>query len=231
MSKKRLNINYYEVFGIPPTATSEDISTAHKALAKMYHPDINNREDAHEKMTMLNEANDILSDNKKREKYDNELKQHQKQNQNPEKPSSQPVEKKQARTSADTQERTGKAELLRRKAEERLKRVEIAQKRRAEQAQKKAEEAAQKNKQRKIDFDRQEVINDLSALVMDDTTKRRKNVDVDEERYYATKVLLSMVRRDDNRLQKMTEEAERKQRIDEILTLVKEINEKKDEWV
>jgi hypothetical protein len=39
-----------------------------------------------------------------------------------------------------------------------------------------------------------------------------------------------MVRKDDNRLRKMTEEAERKQRIDDILTLVKEINEKK-EWV
>jgi hypothetical protein len=39
-----------------------------------------------------------------------------------------------------------------------------------------------------------------------------------------------MVRNDDNRLRKMTEEAERKQRIDEILAHLKEINEKK-EWV
>ena len=252
MSKKRLNINYYEVFGIPPTATSEDISSAHKALAKMYHPDINSSKDAHEKMTLLNEANDVLSDIKKREKYDNELKLHRQQRHNQTKPASQTGEANktkenqaavtnQPRATVDTREhranernvhiRTEKAELLRKKTEERLKRVETAQKRRVEQAQKKAEEAALRNKQQKVDFDRQDVINDLSALVMNDNIKRQKNIEIDEERHHATKVLLSMARRDDNRLRRMTEEAERKQRIDEILTLVKEINENKEEWV
>jgi len=242
MSKQRLNINYYEVFGIPPTASSEDISTAHKALAKMYHPDINSSKDAHEKMTLLNEANDVLSDTGKRRKYDNELSQHHQQRQNQKRASSQTVETKHPSATAEAQERNAptrsaqfqrmeKAEMLRKKAEERLKKVETAQKRREEQAQKKAEEAAQKTKQRKVDFDRQDVINELSALVMDDTAKRKKNMDIDDERYYATKVLLSMVRKDDNRLRRMTEEAERKQRIDEILSLVKDLNEEKEEWV
>jgi len=231
MSKQRLNINYYEVFGIPPTATSEDINTAHKALAKMYHPDINNSEDAHEKMVILNEAHDVLSDAKKREMYNNELIQHQQQRQNQEKPSSHPVKTKQPRTTTGAPWRMEKAELLRKKAEEELKKVEAAQKIRMEQAQKKAEEAALKNKQQKVDFERQDVISELSALVMGDTAKRKKNIEIDEERHHATKVLLSMVRRDDSRLRQMTEEAERKQRIDEILSLVKEINDKKEEWV
>jgi len=241
MSKKRLNINYYEVFGISPTASSEDISTAHKVLAKKYHPDINSSKDAHEKMAMLNEANEVLSDTKKREEYDNELNQNRPQRQNHVKPSPQPAVKKQPHTASDTQKRhapkhsanfvrSGNAELLRKKTEERLKNVEEAQKRRAEQAQKKAEEAAQKHKQRKVDSDRHDVIDELSALVMDGTAKRKKNMDIDDERYYATKVLLSMVRNDDKHLRRMTEEAERKQRIDDILTLVKEINDKK-EWV
>jgi DnaJ-class molecular chaperone len=245
MSKRKININYYEVFGIPPTATSEDISAAHKALAKMYHPDINSNQDAHEKMTMLNVANEVLSDTTKREKYDNELKQHHQQEQHPGKPSSQADEAKRSHTAPDVQERNAqdrsaqercvhermeRAELLRKKTEERLKKVEAAQQMRMEHAQKKAEEAALKSRQLKVDIDRQDVINELSELVMKDTKKRKKNMEVDEERYYATKVLLSMVRKDDNRLRRMTEEAERKQRIDDILTFVKEINEKK-EWV
>jgi len=243
MSKQKININYYEVFGITPTASSEDISTAHKALAKMYHPDINSSKDAHEKMTLLNEANEVLSDTEKRKKYDNELNQHNQQRQKQEKPatSSHTVDIKQPRATVDTQERranehnahirTEKAEILRKKTEERMKKVEAAQKRRMEQAQIKDEEAARKIKQRLVDSDRQDVINELSALVMDDNAKRQKNMEVDEERHHATKVLLSMARNDDNRLRRMTEEAERKQRIDEILTLVKEINEQKEEWV
>jgi len=231
MSKQRRNINYYEIFGLPPTATSEDINTAHKALAKMYHPDINSSVDAHEKMTMLNEANEVLSDNTKREKYDNELNQTRQQQVNQEKPRAPANTQERSASTRSANTRTEKAELLRKKAEERLKRVEVAQQKRAEHEQKKAEETVLKNKQLKVEIDRQDVINDLSALVMKDSAKRKKNMDVDDERYYATKVLLSMVRKDDTRLRKITEEAERKQRIDDILTLVKEINNKKDEWV
>ena len=231
MSKQRRNINYYEIFGLPPTATSEDINTAHKALAKMYHPDINSSVDAHEKMTMLNEANEVLSDNTKREKYDNELNQTRQQQVNQEKPRAPANTQERSASTRSANTRTEKAELLRKKAEERLKRVEVAQQKRAEHEQKKAEETVLKNKQLKVEIDRQDVINDLSALVMKDSAKRKNNMDVDDERYYATKVLLSMVRKDDTRLRKITEEAERKQRIDDILTLVKEINNKKDEWV
>ena len=126
----------------------------------------------------------------------------------------------------DSQEREGKAELLRRKAEARLKTEDAARKQRTEQAQQKAEAAAQKERRAKAEFDRQDVINGLSALVSSDNLKRHRKMDVDEERYYATKVLLSMVRKNDAHLRRLADEAERKQKIEEILALVKEYNDK-----
>jgi curved DNA-binding protein CbpA len=225
-----VDVNYYDVIGVSPAASPEAINAAHKALAKMYHPDINSSEDAHEKMAMLNEANDVLSDTKKREKYDSELRRTQQLSQNQEISASQGADAKQPRGTIDADERAGRAEMLRRKAEARLKTEEAARKQRTQQAQQKAEEAARKNRQVKADFDRQDVVNGLAALVMGDNKKRHRKMDVDEERYYATKVLLSMVRADDKHLRRVAEEAERKQRIEEILSLVKEHNDKK-EWI
>ena len=215
-------MNYYDVFGVSPTATPEVINATHKALAKMYHPDINSSQDAHERMAMLNEANEVLSDSLKREMYDNELRQNQ------ELFTARSVESEQYREMVAAEERAEKAELLRRKAEERLRTEDATKKQRKEQAQRKAEEADRKKRQAKIEYDKRYVTNVLSALVMNDNTNRYNKTDVDEERYYATKVLLSMVRNDDKHLRKMAEEAERKQRIEEILALVKEYNDKKD---
>jgi len=223
-------VNYYDILGISPEATPEVINATHKALAKMYHPDINSSEEAHEKMAMFNEANDVLSDTLKREKYDEELKQNRQRGQNQEILSSQTVVAKRSRGMKDTQERAGKAELLRKKAEARLKTEDAAKKRRIERAQQKAEEATRKRRQAKTEIERLHVINELSDLVMGDAVKRQKEMHVDEERYHATKVLLSMVQKDDMHLRRMAEEAERKQRIEEILTLVKEYNDK-EEWV
>jgi len=223
--------NYYDVFGLPPTASSEDISAAHKALAKKYHPDINSSKDAHEKMTMLNRANEVLSDNTKRKKYDTELKQSRSQQQGKNIQSSQKVKMNRSGGIRDTEDRTGKAEILRKRAEERLKTEEAARVRREEHAQKKAEEKNLKRKQEKVDSDKQHVINMLSALMMKDNAQKSKKMDVDEERYYATKVLLSLIRNDDAHLRRVAEEAERKQRIEEILTLVKNANNEADKMV
>lgn len=223
-------MNYYDVLGISPTATTEDINSTHKALAKLYHPDVNSSEDAHERMAMLNEANAVLSDNVKREKYDNEVKRSRQQRQNQEARSKQTAEAERSRGTASAEARSARAELLRRKAEARLRAEDAVQTRKMERAQQKAEETALKNRQEKTEFDKQSVIEGLSALVLGDELKRHNKVDIDEDRYHATKVLLSMVRADDTHLRRMAEEAERKQRIKEILTLVKELNDKK-EWV
>ena len=221
-------MNYYDFFGISPTATPEDINSAHKSLAKKYHPDINSSKDAHEKMTMLNKAHEVLSDTTRRKEYDKELRQNQQQRSTRDTSSTktnQPV--KAPHEMRDTDERAGKAELLRRKAEARLKTEDAARSQRNEQAQQKAKDATQKSRQMRADIDKQHVVSVLSSLVMDGNAKQEKMMESDEERHYATKVLLSLVRKDNEHLRRRAEEVERKQRIEEILALVKEYNKEK----
>ncbi len=68
MENKR---DYYEVLGVPKTATEEEIKKAYKKLAKQYHPDLNpDSKTAEEKFKELNEAYDVLSDPQKRAGYD-----------------------------------------------------------------------------------------------------------------------------------------------------------------
>ena len=67
MADKR---DYYEVLGVPKTATDEEIKRAYRKLARQYHPDINKAPDAEKKFAEINEAYGVLSDKDKRAKYD-----------------------------------------------------------------------------------------------------------------------------------------------------------------
>ena len=63
--------DYYGTLGIKKTATTDDIRKAFRKLARKYHPDVNpNDKKAEEKFKEISEANDILSDDKKRKIYD-----------------------------------------------------------------------------------------------------------------------------------------------------------------
>jgi molecular chaperone DnaJ len=63
--------DYYAVLGIKKTASAEDIRKAFRKLARKYHPDVNpNNKQAEEKFKELSEANDVLTDPKKRKIYD-----------------------------------------------------------------------------------------------------------------------------------------------------------------
>jgi curved DNA-binding protein len=62
--------DYYETLGVPRDATSEQIRSAYRKLARRYHPDINGDEDAEERFKELAEAYEVLSDAEKRERYD-----------------------------------------------------------------------------------------------------------------------------------------------------------------
>lgn len=64
-------IDYYNVLGVPKTASEEDIKKAYRKLARKLHPDLNpNDSEASKKFQQLNEANEVLSDPEKRQKYD-----------------------------------------------------------------------------------------------------------------------------------------------------------------
>src|SRR4030088_1081848 len=61
----------YEPLGVKKSASAEDIRKAFRKLARKYHPDVNpGDKGAEEKFKALSEANDVLSDPKKRKIYD-----------------------------------------------------------------------------------------------------------------------------------------------------------------
>lgn len=68
--------DYYEILEVSKNASEEIIEKAYKVLAKKYHPDLQeeqNKKQAEEKMKLINEAYEVLSDVDKRKKYDIEL--------------------------------------------------------------------------------------------------------------------------------------------------------------
>lgn len=63
--------NYYQILGIPKTATAEEIKGAYRRMARQYHPDLNPGDSAAEETFKdVGEAYEILSDTAKRAKYD-----------------------------------------------------------------------------------------------------------------------------------------------------------------
>jgi len=63
--------DYYEILGVKKSASADDIRKAFRKLARKYHPDVNPGDKAaEEKFKALSEANEVLSDPKKRKIYD-----------------------------------------------------------------------------------------------------------------------------------------------------------------
>ena len=63
--------DFYEVLGVPRTATAKDISGAFRKLARKHHPDTNpGDKQAEARFKEISEAYDVLSDTKKRKLYD-----------------------------------------------------------------------------------------------------------------------------------------------------------------
>jgi curved DNA-binding protein len=59
--------DYYEILGVPRSASTDEIKKAYRRLALKYHPD---RGGDHDKFKEINEAYQVLSDPQKRAQYD-----------------------------------------------------------------------------------------------------------------------------------------------------------------
>lgn len=65
--------DFYQILGIPRTASADDIKKAYRRLARQFHPDLHSgtkKAEMEKKFKELNEANEVLSDPDKRKKYD-----------------------------------------------------------------------------------------------------------------------------------------------------------------
>lgn len=63
--------DYYEILGVPRTATEKEIKAAFRKLARRYHPDVNpNDPEAVERFKEITEAHEVLADKEKRARYD-----------------------------------------------------------------------------------------------------------------------------------------------------------------
>ncbi|NQU98551.1 molecular chaperone DnaJ [Candidatus Woesearchaeota archaeon] len=62
--------DYYKILGVDKNASKEEIKKAYKKLAKKHHPDLNKDEGATEKFKEISEAAAVLSDDQKKQQYD-----------------------------------------------------------------------------------------------------------------------------------------------------------------
>lgn len=67
MATKR---DFYEVLGVKKSASQSEIKSAYRKMALKFHPDKNKAPDAEQKFKEINEAYQVLSDQKKRQMYD-----------------------------------------------------------------------------------------------------------------------------------------------------------------
>ena len=71
MSTGQARRDYYEILGVPRTASDAEIKTAFRRLARELHPDVNKQDpNAEEKFKEAAEAYEVLSDSERRATYD-----------------------------------------------------------------------------------------------------------------------------------------------------------------
>lgn len=62
--------DYYAVLGIARDADADAVRSAYRSLARQYHPDVNQDDEARQRFQQITAAYEVLSDPKKRQAYD-----------------------------------------------------------------------------------------------------------------------------------------------------------------
>ena len=62
--------DYYQTLGVERDVSKTDLKKAYRKLARKYHPDVSKEANAEERFKEVNEAYEVLGDEKKREQYD-----------------------------------------------------------------------------------------------------------------------------------------------------------------
>jgi molecular chaperone DnaJ len=65
-----MSSDYYQILGVSRDASADEIKKAYRKLARQYHPDVNDSDDAHERFKEIGRAFQVLSDPQKRQIYD-----------------------------------------------------------------------------------------------------------------------------------------------------------------
>lgn len=70
---EEVNQNFYELFGLEPTATTQEVKKAYRKMSLEWHPDRNSAENAADKFRQVVGVYEVLKDSSMREKYDSVL--------------------------------------------------------------------------------------------------------------------------------------------------------------
>lgn len=65
--------NHYQTLGLAENSSQSEIKSAYYKMSKIHHPDVSENPQSHVKFTKINEAYEILGDEKKRREYDQSL--------------------------------------------------------------------------------------------------------------------------------------------------------------
>ena len=133
------HFTYYDVLGVKPTASLDDIKRAYKENAPTYHPDVNKAPNANSLLTMLNVARDTLCDPVRRAAYDRSIGLDSQSNSSASHSTAAAAEAERRKREAERRRQAQEAEQRRRQAEAERERAS-AEKQRTDDAQRQREE-------------------------------------------------------------------------------------------